>query len=138
MPVADGGDGTAEILRRALGGTTRRYRVHGPFVSDEEVERVVTFLKSQGQPDYIDEVTQEDAVESGLPGSGAKQNDDLYDEAVALIAREGRASTSFIQRHLQIGYNRAARIIEQMESEGVVSSANRVGRREVTIGHHGN
>jgi len=127
--------GQGDMLYMAGGG--RINRVHGPFVSDEEVERVVTFLKSQGQPDYIDEVTQEDAVESGLPGSGAKPNDDLYDEAVALIAREGRASTSFIQRHLQIGYNRAARIIEQMESEGVVSSANRVGRREVLIGHHG-
>ena len=127
--------GQGDMLYMAGGG--RINRVHGPFVSDEEVKRVVTFLKSQGQPDYIDEVTQEDAVESGLPGSGAKPNDDLYDEAVALIAREGRASTSFIQRHLQIGYNRAARIIEQMESEGVVSSANRVGRREVLIGHHG-
>ena len=127
--------GQGDMLYMAGGG--RINRVHSPFVSDEEVKRVVTFLKSQGQPDYIDEVTQEDAVESGLPGSGAKPNDDLYDEAVALIAREGRASTSFIQRHLQIGYNRAARIIEQMESEGVVSSANRVGRREVLIGHHG-
>ena len=127
--------GQGDMLYMAGGG--RINRIHSPFVSDEEVKRVATFLKSQGQPDYIDEVTQEDAVESGLPGSGAKPNDDLYDEAVALIAREGRASTSFIQRHLQIGYNRAARIIEQMESEGVVSSANRVGRREVLIGHHG-
>ena len=127
--------GQGDMLYMVGGG--RINRVHGPFVSDEEVERVVTFLKSQGQPDYIDEVTQEDAVESGLPGSGAQENDDLYDEAVALIAREGRASTSFIQRHLQIGYNRAARIIEQMESEGVVSPANRVGRREILIGHHG-
>ena len=127
--------GQGDMLYMAGGG--RISRVHGPFVSDEEVERVVTFLKLQGQPDYIEEVTQEDAVESGLPGNGARENDVLYDEAVALIAREGRASTSFIQRHLQIGYNRAARIIEQMESEGVVSPANRVGRREVLIGHHG-
>ncbi len=126
--------GQGDMLYMAGGG--RINRVHGPFVSDEEVERVVNFVKSQGQPDYIDEVTREDALEGPQPGNGGdQQNDELYDDAVALIAREGKASTSFIQRHLQIGYNRAARIIEQMESEGIVSAANRVGRREVLIGH---
>jgi len=74
---------------------------------------------------------------SAVMGSGGPTRDVLYDDAVSLISREGKASTSFIQRHLQIGYNRAARIIEQMESEGIVSTANRVGRREVLIGHHG-
>ncbi|MFQ5766095.1 MAG: DNA translocase FtsK, partial [Rhodospirillales bacterium] len=107
----------------------------GPFVSDEEVERVVTFMETQGAPDYIDEVTEEQAVVTGTPGSD--RGDELYDEAVQLVAREGKASTSFIQRHLQIGYNRAARIIEQMEGEGIVSAANRVGRREILIGGHG-
>jgi S-DNA-T family DNA segregation ATPase FtsK/SpoIIIE len=120
-----------------MAGGGRITRVHGPFVSDEEVELVVGFLKSQAEPDYIEEVTREDAVEDGPGASGAKENDVLYDDAVALVAREGKASTSFIQRHLQIGYNRAARIIEQMETEAIVSPANRVGRREVLIGHHG-
>jgi len=123
--------GQGDMLYMAGGG--RISRVHGPFVSDEEVERVVKFMKRQGQPVYIDEITEEDAADNPFAG-GVGRGDDLYDEAVALIAREGKASTSFIQRHLQIGYNRAARIIEQMEAEGVVSPANRVGRREVLIG----
>ena len=130
--------GQGDMLYMAGGG--RISRVHGPFVADDEVERVVTYLKAQGTPEYIEEVTQDDALDdgSGGPGgNGRNSADALYDEAVALIAREGKASTSFIQRHLQIGYNRAARIIEQMEKEGVVSPANRVGRREVLVGHHG-
>ena len=128
--------GQGDMLYMAGGG--RITRVHGPFVSDEEVEHVVSFLKTQGTPHYLEDVTTE--VESefiGPNGSGQPSGDELYDEAVALIAREGKASTSFIQRHLQIGYNRAARIIERMESEGVVSKANRVGRREVLIGEVG-
>jgi S-DNA-T family DNA segregation ATPase FtsK/SpoIIIE len=125
--------GQGDMLYMAGGG--RITRVHGPFVSDEEVEHVVTFLKSQGKPQYLQEITEEvEAGNIGPSGSGLTSGDELYDEAVALIAREGKASTSFIQRHLQIGYNRAARIIERMESEGVVSKANRVGRREVLIG----
>lgn len=126
--------GQGDMLYMAGGG--RITRTHGPFVSDEEVEGVVEFLKGQGTPSYIDEVTTED--DSGISGSGSGggSSDELYDEAVAIVAREGKASTSFIQRHLQIGYNRAARIIEQMEKEGVVSPANRVGRREVLIGNH--
>jgi S-DNA-T family DNA segregation ATPase FtsK/SpoIIIE len=125
--------GQGDMLYMAGGG--RITRVHGPFVSDKEVEQVVTFLKSQGRPQYLEEVTKEVTVgSSGPSGSGLSSSDELYDEAVALIGREGKASTSFIQRHLQIGYNRAARIIERMENEGVVSKANRVGRREVLIG----
>jgi S-DNA-T family DNA segregation ATPase FtsK/SpoIIIE len=128
--------GQGDMLYMAGGG--RVTRIHGPFVSDEEVEHVVTFLKSQGVPEYLDDVTEEVASDAmTLSGSGQSSGDELYDEAVALIAREGKASTSFIQRHLQIGYNRAARIIERMESEGVVSKANRVGRREVLIGDVG-
>jgi len=124
--------GQGDMLYMAGGG--RITRVHGPFVSDEEVEHVVQYLQAQGEPSYIESVTIE--ADTPLPGSGGGNADALYDEAVAMVAREGKASTSFIQRHLQIGYNRAARIIEQMESEGVVSPANRVGRREVLIGNH--
>ncbi len=127
--------GQGDMLYMAGGG--RITRTHGPFVSDEEVEEVVEFLKGQGTPSYIEEVTTDDEAATGPGSSGSGGGaDELYDEAVALVAREGKASTSFIQRHLQIGYNRAARIIETMESEGVVSPANRVGRREVLIGNH--
>ncbi|MDH3336111.1 MAG: FtsK/SpoIIIE domain-containing protein, partial [Rhodospirillaceae bacterium] len=126
--------GQGDMLYMAGGG--RITRVHAPFVSDEEVEEVVNFLKEQGQPAYLDEVTEEPLPSefSSPVAAGGNSDDALYDQAVAMIAREGKASTSFIQRHLQIGYNRAARIIERMEAEGVVSKANRVGRREVLIG----
>ena len=126
--------GRGDMLYMAGGG--RVTRVHGPFVSDEEVERVVSALKSRADPDYIDEITEDDASGSGsssLTGDDddAGSGDQLYDQAVALVTRERKASTSFVQRHLQIGYNRAARIIERMEEEGVVGTANHVGRREV-------
>ena len=129
--------GQGDMLYMAGGG--RISRVHGPFVSDEEVERVVAHLKEQAEPDYIESVTEDSGEpifgEAGASAGGGDY-DEHYDQAVALVAREGKASTSFIQRHFQIGYNRAARIIEMMEREGVVSSANRVGRREVLIGDH--
>lgn len=128
--------GMGDMLYMAGGG--RISRVHGPFVSDEEVERVVGHLKDQAAPDYIESVT-EDTGEPMLgeaPGGGNSEYDEHYDQAVALVSREGKASTSFIQRHFQIGYNRAARIVETMEREGVVSAANRVGRREVLVGDH--
>ena len=125
--------GQGDMLYMAGGG--RITRVHAPFVSDEEVEDVVLHIKDQGVPQYIESVTEEQASSMDLPAAGGGTKDDeLYDQAVALVAREGKASTSFVQRHLQIGYNRAARIIERMEAEGVVSKANRVGRREVLIG----
>jgi len=112
-------------------------RVHGPFVTELEVERVVNALKKQGVPDYLQDVTEEPEAEfDSLSGRSADDGDELYGEAVELVMREQRASTSFIQRHLQIGYNRAARIIERMEAEGVVSTANRVGKREVLAGAH--
>lgn len=125
--------GQGDMLYMAGGG--RITRVHAPFVSDEEVQDIVLHLKDQGAPDYIEAVTEEDEPSFGdmaVAGGGSRE-DELYDEAVAMVAREGKASTSFVQRHLQIGYNRAARIIERMEAEGVVSKANRVGRREVLI-----
>ncbi|MEE9544184.1 MAG: DNA translocase FtsK, partial [Rhodospirillales bacterium] len=125
--------GQGDMLYMAAGG--RITRVHGPFVSDEEVETVVNYLKSTGPPSYIDSVTEDS--DAPVFADGGQSGDELYDQALALIAREGKASTSFIQRHLQVGYNRAARIIERMEKEGVVGKANRVGRREVLIGSAG-
>ena len=126
--------GRGDMLYMAGGG--RIQRVHGPFVADEEVERVVRFLKENGgEPTYVEEVTEEDEELPGAgfggEGEGEGSGDQLYDQAVALVCRERKASTSFVQRHLQIGYNRAARIIERMETEGVVSAANHVGKREV-------
>jgi S-DNA-T family DNA segregation ATPase FtsK/SpoIIIE len=127
--------GQGDMLHMA--GGSRVARVHGPFVSDTEVERVVEFLRAQGEPAYIEEVTEaEEELEggdSGLSGiAGASEGEKgLFDQAVSLVSREGKASTSFIQRHLNIGYNRAAKLIEQMEKEGVVGPANHVGKREV-------
>jgi S-DNA-T family DNA segregation ATPase FtsK/SpoIIIE len=112
--------------------------VHGPFVSDSEVEAVVAFLRDQGEPDYVEDVTEPPDDDGGstaaaLIGGNTTGENALYDQAVALVAREGKASTSFIQRHLQIGYNRAAKLIEQMEKDGVVSPANHVGKRDVLV-----
>ncbi|GAA0572580.1 FtsK/SpoIIIE family DNA translocase [Caenispirillum bisanense] len=133
--------GQGDMLYMAAGG--RITRVHGPFVTDEEVEKVVAHLRDQGEPDYVDGVTEDDeeamaaipgfgpAGPAGASPGGDGDGNDLYDQAVALVCRERKASTSFVQRHLQIGYNRAARIIERMEKEGVVSRANHVGKREV-------
>jgi S-DNA-T family DNA segregation ATPase FtsK/SpoIIIE len=123
--------GQGDMLYMAQGG--RIMRVHGPFVSDHEVETVVRHLKDQGQPSYIEDITREEEEPEGSGESGASEEggDDLYDKAVELVCRERKASTSFVQRYLQIGYNRAARLIERMEKEGVVSSANHVGKREV-------
>lgn len=140
--LGDGGAeqllGMGDMLYMAGGG--RLKRVHGPFTSDEDVESVVTFLKQQGEPNYLDDVT-EGGFENGLDllgegGGGGSDVDELYDQAVALVAREQKASTSFIQRYLQIGYNRAARIIEEMEKQGVVGPANHVGKREILVSDH--
>jgi S-DNA-T family DNA segregation ATPase FtsK/SpoIIIE len=117
-----------------MAGGGRITRVHGPLVSDEEVEAVVAFLKSQGEPTYLEDVTEDE--EAALDIYGLDGGDELFEQAVALVCRERKASTSFIQRHLQIGYNRAARIMERMETEGIVSPANHVGRREVLAGTH--
>lgn len=123
--------GRGDLLYMAGGG--RVTRVHGPFVSDADVEKVVAHLKSQGEPQYIDDVTT-DTEEDGLFGMGGDEGgDSLYQQALAVVMQEGKASTSFIQRHLKIGYNRAATLIEQMEKDGVISPANHVGKREVLI-----
>ncbi|MGE3649082.1 MAG: DNA translocase FtsK, partial [Reyranellaceae bacterium] len=128
--------GQGDMLYMAGGG--RIVRVHGPFVSDAEVEKVVRHLRKQGKPAYIDSITEDadGGIGGGEGGSGAggeaeEGSDELYDRAIDIVARERKCSTSFIQRHLQIGYNRAARIVERMEREGVVTPANSVGKREV-------
>ncbi len=128
--------GQGDMLYMAGGGRIRR--VHGPFVSDEEVEKVVTFLKKQGVPEYLEAITaepEENGEMSGL-GGGSGSSDELYDKAVAIVARDKRASTSYIQRRLQIGYNRAARLMEMMEEQGVISAPNHQGKREILIGEH--
>ncbi|NUB36359.1 DNA translocase FtsK, partial [Azospirillum brasilense] len=110
--------GQGDMLYMAGGG--RITRVHGPFVADGEVEQVVKFLKTQGEPSYVDAITEEDDEDGGSfddgSGAGGGSGDDLYDKAVAVVCRERKASTSFIQRQLRIGYNSAARLIERMET----------------------
>jgi S-DNA-T family DNA segregation ATPase FtsK/SpoIIIE len=139
--LGDGGAeqllGQGDMLYMAAGG--RLTRVHGPFVSDGEVEDIVKFLKTQGEPVYIDGVTDgdEDDIFKGIMAGGDGDGDDLYAQAVRLVLSERKASTSFIQRHLQIGYNRAARIIERMEKEGIISKANHVGKREILLDEAG-
>jgi S-DNA-T family DNA segregation ATPase FtsK/SpoIIIE len=127
--------GQGDMLYMAGGG--RILRVHGPFVSDKEVEDIVAFLREQGEPAYLEEVTEApDELDSATAMNNTGDGDlSLFDQAVDLVAREGKASTSFIQRHLQIGYNRAAKLIEQMEKEGIVGPANHVGKREVLARH---
>ncbi len=127
--------GQGDMLFMQGGG--RITRIHGPFVSDEEVERVVAFLREQGEPAYVDEVTEPadgdaESLMSGIAGASDGEKS-LFDQAVAVVAREGKASTSFIQRHLNIGYNKAAKLIEQMEKEGIVTPANHVGKREILV-----
>ncbi len=122
--------GQGDMLYMAGGG--RITRVHGPFVTDKEVENVVAHLKAQGEPTYIEDVTRDVEAEAAeMAESGGNERDELYDQAVAIVTRDRKASTSYIQRCLKIGYNRAATIIERMEREGVVGPANHVGKREV-------
>ena len=130
--------GQGDMLYMAGGGRIRR--VHGPFVSDEEVEEVVRHLKTLGTPDYLDAVTDgpedDDArlVDEKLGlGNPGDSDETLYDKAVAVVARDRKCSTSYIQRKLQIGYNKAARLVEEMETHGVVTPANAVGKREILI-----
>ena len=127
--------GQGDMLYMAGGG--RITRLHGPFVSDGEVEAVAKFLRDQGTPSYLEEVTaggddEDDQGDLGL-GGGDGDSNDLYDRAVAVVTRDGKASTSYIQRRLQIGYNRAASLMERMEQEGVVGPANHAGKREILV-----
>jgi S-DNA-T family DNA segregation ATPase FtsK/SpoIIIE len=129
--------GMGDMLYMAGGG--RIQRVHGPFVSDKEVEDIVSYLKTQGVPEYLDAITEDDDESDGAGGGGPAgtsnlaESDDPYDQAVAVVLRDGKASTSYIQRRLGIGYNRAASLIERMENEGVISAANHAGKREILV-----
>jgi S-DNA-T family DNA segregation ATPase FtsK/SpoIIIE len=135
--------GQGDMLYMAGGG--RIQRVHGPFVSDGEVEDIVAHLKTQGAPEYLDAITADDE-DGGTEGGGAGNGEgwpngmtdgdggaDLYDQAVAVVLRDKKVSTSYIQRRLGIGYNRAASIIERMEKEGLVGPANHAGKREILV-----
>ena len=126
--------GQGDMLYMAGGG--RIMRVHGPFVADEEVEKVVRHLKKQGTPAYLDAVTDEedDEAEDGEGGDLGESGDDLYDQAVAVVLRDRKASTSYVQRRLGIGYNRAASLVERMENEGLIGAANHAGKREILVG----
>jgi DNA segregation ATPase FtsK/SpoIIIE, S-DNA-T family len=132
--------GNGDMLYMAGGGRIRR--LHGPFVSDHEVESVVTHLKGQGAPDYLDSITADDEeMEEGggasgdeAYGEGGGSGDELYDKAVHVVITDKKVSTSYIQRRLAIGYNKAATLIERMEREGVISQANHAGKREILVG----
>ena len=131
--------GNGDMLYMASGGRTKR--LHGPFVADSEVEAVVNHLKAQGAPDYLDSITEED--DEGSSGedafgdaSNAGSGDELYDKAVHIVLTDKKASTSYVQRRLGIGYNKAATLIERMEREGVISPANHAGKREILVGNN--
>jgi S-DNA-T family DNA segregation ATPase FtsK/SpoIIIE len=128
--------GQGDMLYMAGGG--RIMRVHGPFVSDNEVEKVVAHLKTQGQPEYLEAITLDDEAEAGdeAPSGGGEgeESGDLYDRAVAIVLRDKKCSTSYVQRRLSIGYNKAASLVERMEKEGVVSAPNHSGKRMILVG----
>ena len=128
-----GEQGAEQLLGKGdmlfMSSANRIVRIHGPFVSEQEIERVVNSIRAQGEPDYMEEITAQESAEKSSISDG--DEDDLYSQAVDIIKLEGKASTSFLQRKLQIGYNRAARIVDMMEEKGIVSKANHVGKREV-------
>ncbi|QAY95214.1 cell division protein FtsK [Methylovirgula ligni] len=129
--------GQGDMLYMAGGG--RIIRVHGPFVSDGEVEKIVAHLKSQGAPEYLDAITVEDDPQGedgeGFPtGAEGEEGGDLYDRAVAIVLRDKKCSTSYVQRRLSVGYNKAASLVERMEKEGVVSAPNHSGKRTILVG----
>jgi S-DNA-T family DNA segregation ATPase FtsK/SpoIIIE len=131
--------GQGDMLYMAGGG--RIMRVHGPFVADEEVEKVVRHLKKQGVPDYLEAVTEEESAddeeEGAEEGEGyGESGDELYDQAVAVVLKDRKVSTSYVQRRLGIGYNRAATLIERMEKEGLIGAANHAGKREILVGNN--
>ena len=130
-----GEQGAEQLLGKGdmlyMSSANRIIRIHAPFVSDNEIEKINNFLRSQAEPDYVDEILNfADEKEIG-DSQNLGDKDDLYQQAIEIIRSEGKASTSFLQRKLQIGYNRAARIIDMMEEKGIVSKANHVGKREV-------
>ena len=131
-----GEQGAEQLLGKGdmlyMSSANRIVRIHAPFVSDNEIEKINNFLRSQAEPDYVDEILSfADEKEMNESSKNQSDKDELYQTAVEIIKSEGKASTSFLQRKLQIGYNRAARIIDMMEAEGIVSKANHVGKRDV-------
>jgi DNA segregation ATPase FtsK/SpoIIIE, S-DNA-T family len=130
-----GEQGAEQLLGKGdmlfMSSANRIVRIHGPFVSENEIEKIVNSIRAQGEPDYMDEITAQTSNENSSTADGGGDEDELYSQAVDIIKSEGKASTSFLQRKLQIGYNRAARIIDMMEEKGIVSKANHVGKREV-------
>ena len=130
-----GEQGAEQLLGKGdmlfMSSANRIVRIHGPYVSEPEIEKVNSFLRSQGEPNYIDEITAINDNEKDTSEDTNGGKDELYQQAVDIIKAEGKASTSFLQRKLQIGYNRAARIMETMEKEGIVGRANHVGKREI-------
>tara|TARA_B100000029_G_scaffold181715_1_gene179367 strand:+ start:1110 stop:3209 length:2100 start_codon:yes stop_codon:yes gene_type:complete len=131
-----GEQGAEQLLGKGdmlyMSSANRIIRIHAPFVSDNEIEKINNFLRSQAEPDYVDEILNfADEKEASQNLKGNEDKDQLYESALEIVKSEGKASTSFLQRKLQIGYNRAARIIDMMEAEGVVSKANHVGKRDV-------
>jgi len=104
-------------------------RIHGPYVSEREIEQITSVLRAQGEPEYAEDITITSTINEILPDND--DNDALYSQALEIVRSDGKASTSYLQRKLQIGYNRAARIIDMMEEKGIVSKANHVGKREV-------
>ena len=129
-----GEQGAEQLLGKGdmlfMSSANRIVRIHGPYVSEREIEQITSVLRAQGEPDYIEEITLDSKNENTSLGSD-DGSDELYTKALEIIKSEGKASTSFLQRKLQIGYNRAARIIDMMEERGIVSRANHVGKREV-------
>ena len=130
-----GEQGAEQLLGKGdmlfMSSANRIVRIHGPYVSENEIEKIVNSIRGQGEPDYMEEITAQTSIETSLTSDGDGDEDELYPQAVDIIKSEGKASTSFLQRKLQIGYNRAARIIDMMEEKGIVSKANHVGKREV-------
>ena len=129
-----GEQGAEQLLGKGdmlfMSSANRIIRIHGPYVSEKEIEQITSVLRAQGEPDYIEEITKNDEINAKETGSD-NDTDELYSQALEIIKSEGKASTSFLQRKLQIGYNRAARIIDMMEERKIVSKANHVGKREV-------
>jgi DNA segregation ATPase FtsK/SpoIIIE, S-DNA-T family len=130
-----GEQGAEQLLGKGdmlfMSSANRIVRIHGPYVSEQEIERIANSIRAQDEPDYMDEITAQESNESSNIQERDGNEDELYNQAIEIIKSEGKASTSFLQRKLQIGYNRAARIIDMMEEKGLVSKANHVGKREV-------
>ena len=130
-----GEQGAEQLLGKGdmlfMSSANRIIRIHGPYVSEQEIEKIANTLRAQGEPDYIEEITSQENKEDTVTSVEGGDEDELYNQALEIIKSEGKASTSFLQRKLQIGYNRAARIIDMMEEKGIVRKANHVGKREV-------